>query len=102
MRTGSHQQPLRLTLATASVVAATAVLFGQQLNSEIERGRELSAGLPAERDIQLPLRDEPKKDKEADAERVSAEAREKMERKGELQGESETTRFDRERSSSDR
>jgi membrane protein len=30
-----------------------AVLFGQELNAEIERGRELTAGLPAERDLQL-------------------------------------------------
>ncbi len=55
-----------------------AILFGQQLNSEIERGRELSAGVPAEREIQLPLRDEPKKDGEAEAERISREAREEM------------------------
>jgi membrane protein len=51
-----------------------AILFGQQLNSEIERGRELSAGLRAEGGLQLPLRDEPKKDKEADARAVSEEA----------------------------
>lgn len=53
-----------------------AILFGQQLNSEIERGRELAAGIPAERDIQLPLRDEPKKDREEEAVRISREARE--------------------------
>jgi membrane protein len=57
-----------------------AILFGQQLNSEIERGRELSAGIPAEEDIKLPLRDEPKKDKEAEAERISREARVEMDR----------------------
>jgi membrane protein len=59
-----------------------AVLFGQQLNSEIERGRELSAGIRAEREIQLPLRDEPKKNAEADAERISRDARVEMEREG--------------------
>jgi len=53
-----------------------AILFGQQLNSEIERGRELAAGIPAERDIQLPLRDAPKKDREEEAVRISREARE--------------------------
>jgi membrane protein len=37
-----------------------AVLFGQELNAEIERGRELTAGLPAERDLQLEPRDAPK------------------------------------------
>jgi membrane protein len=52
-----------------------AILFGQQLNSEIERARELTAGVPAERDIQLPLRDVPKKDKEAQAEEISRDAR---------------------------
>ncbi len=55
-----------------------AILFGQQLNSEIERGRELAAGMPAERDHQLPLRGEPKKEPEAEAERISREAREQM------------------------
>jgi membrane protein len=37
-----------------------AILFGQELNAEIERGRELTAGLPAERDLQLEPRDAPK------------------------------------------
>ncbi len=37
-----------------------AVLFGQQLNAELERSRELERGEPAERRIQLPPRDEPK------------------------------------------
>lgn len=81
-------------------ISNIAVLFGQQLNSEIERGRELSAGLPAERDIQLPLRDEPKSDKEADAEQVSREAREKMAAQGEIQGDGE--RFDRESTRTER
>jgi membrane protein len=36
-----------------------AVLFGQELNAEIERGRELTAGLPAERELQLPARGKP-------------------------------------------
>jgi membrane protein len=34
-----------------------ALLFGAELDSELERGRELVAGLPAERSIQLPPRD---------------------------------------------
>ena len=37
-----------------------AVLFGQELNAEIERERELTAGLPAERDLQLEPRGAPK------------------------------------------
>ena len=36
-----------------------AVLLGAELNSELERGRELEEGLPADREIQLPPRDEP-------------------------------------------
>jgi membrane protein len=35
-----------------------ALLFGAELDAELERGRELQAGLPAEEDIQLPLRDD--------------------------------------------
>ena len=35
-----------------------ALLFGAELDAELERGRELQAGLPAEDTIQLPLRDE--------------------------------------------
>ena len=55
-------------------ISNIAILFGQELNAEVERGRQLAAGLPAERELQMPLRDEPKKDKEADAEAVSREA----------------------------
>jgi membrane protein len=51
-----------------------AVLFGQELNAEIERGRELTAGLPAERDLQLEHRDAPK-DAEAKAVEISRDAR---------------------------
>lgn len=35
-----------------------ALLFGAELDAEIERGRELQAGMPAEEQIQLPLRDD--------------------------------------------
>jgi membrane protein len=34
-----------------------ALLFGAELDSELERGRELQAGVAAERTIQLPPRD---------------------------------------------
>jgi membrane protein len=34
-----------------------ALLFGAELDAELERGRELQAGLPAERELQLPPRD---------------------------------------------
>lgn len=35
-----------------------ALLFGAELDSELERGRELQAGEPAERQLQLPTRDD--------------------------------------------
>jgi membrane protein len=34
-----------------------ALLFGAELDAELERGRELQAGLPAEKTVQLPPRD---------------------------------------------
>jgi len=37
-----------------------AILFGQELNAEIERERELTAGMPAERELQLAPRGRPK------------------------------------------
>lgn len=33
------------------------LLFGAELDSELERGRELQAGIPAEQELQLPARD---------------------------------------------
>jgi membrane protein len=42
-----------------------AVLLGAEMNAELERSREIEAGVPgAEEDIRLPLRDEPKRKKE--------------------------------------
>jgi membrane protein len=41
-----------------------ALLFGAELDSELERGRELEAGLPAERSLQLPPRDTTKIEKD--------------------------------------
>jgi membrane protein len=40
-------------------VSNLALLLGAELNAELERGRELAAGLPAENEIQLPPRTEP-------------------------------------------
>jgi membrane protein len=34
-----------------------ALLFGGELDAELERGRQLQAGIPAEEEIQLPARD---------------------------------------------
>ncbi len=37
-----------------------ALLLGAEMDSEMERGRELQAGIPAEEELQLPLRDDSK------------------------------------------
>ncbi len=54
-----------------------ALLFGAELDAELERGRELQAGIAAEESIQLPLRDTSKIDKaeaqhESDVQRARA------------------------------
>ena len=41
-------------------ITNNAILFGAEVNAELERERELKAGQPAEEDIQLPHRREPK------------------------------------------
>jgi membrane protein len=40
-------------------ISNIAILLGAELNAELERGRELEAGEPAERELQLPPRDAP-------------------------------------------
>src|SRR3954452_8013915 len=63
-----------ITLLIWMWLTNVAILFGQELNAEIERGRELAAGKPAIEDIQLPLRAEPKKDPEEQAAQISRDA----------------------------
>jgi len=46
-----------------------ALLFGAELDAELERGRELQSGLPAERELQLPPRDDRNIEKAARKER---------------------------------
>ena len=55
-----------------------ALLFGAELDAEVERGRQLQAGLPAERELQLPPRDTRLLDKD------QANEREDIERGAEL------------------
>ncbi|CAM3170940.1 YihY/virulence factor BrkB family protein [Nocardioides dubius] len=50
-----------------------ALLFGAELDAELERGRELQAGIPAERRIQLPLRDDRNTEKVAEKQREDVE-----------------------------
>jgi len=50
-------------------IANLALLFGAEFDAELERGRQLQAGIKAEEDIQLPPRDTRKSDKAAAKER---------------------------------
>lgn len=51
-------------------IANLALLFGAEFDAELERGRQLQAGIKAEEDIQLPPRDTRKSDKAAEKERA--------------------------------
>ncbi|MFG6477313.1 YihY/virulence factor BrkB family protein [Microbacterium sp. P06] len=53
-------------------IANLAILFGAEFDAELERGRQLQAGIAAERDIQLPPRDTKKIEKKAAAEEKDA------------------------------
>ena len=57
-----------------------ALLFGAELDAELERGRQLQAGLPAERDLQLPPRDTRVVDKNEAAEQKDIERAEELRR----------------------
>ena len=50
-----------------------ALLFGAELDAELERGRELQAGMPAEAEIQLPPRDTRKIEKAEEKEQKDLE-----------------------------
>jgi membrane protein len=50
-------------------IANLALLFGAEFDSELERGRELQAGIAAERELQLPARDTRQSDKHSEKER---------------------------------
>lgn len=57
-------------------IANLAILFGAEFDAELERGRQLQAGVAAEEHIQLPPRDTRRSDKAAKAEeKVVAEGR---------------------------
>lgn len=49
------------------------LLFGAEVDAEVERGRELQAGLPAEEELQLPARDTKASDKKAEKHREDVE-----------------------------
>ena len=50
-----------------------ALLLGVEFNAEIERGRQLQAGIAAERAIQLPMRDTRQSEKSREAGRITEE-----------------------------
>ncbi len=50
-----------------------ALLFGAELDAELERGRELQAGIPAEEEVQLPPRDTSKLEKDQEKEEQDVE-----------------------------
>lgn len=54
-------------------IANLALLFGAEFDAELERGRQLQAGIAAEEDIQLPPRDTRKSDKAAQKKREDLE-----------------------------
>ncbi|MDF2508310.1 MAG: Ribonuclease, partial [Microbacterium sp.] len=54
-------------------IANLALLFGAEFDAELERGRQLQAGIAAEEDIQLPPRDTRKSDKAAEKEQKDIE-----------------------------
>jgi membrane protein len=55
-----------------------AILFGAEIDTETERHRELNAGLPAERTLQLPLRDDRAILKRAQSQAATIEAGERV------------------------
>ena len=57
-----------------------ALLFGAELDAELERGRQLQGGIPAERDLQLPPRDTRVIDKNEAAEEKDIERAEELRR----------------------
>jgi membrane protein len=64
-------------------IVNNAILFGAEFDAELERGRQLQAGIAAEEDIQLPPRDTRKSDKAAAKEEKDvAEGRRIRERSG--------------------
>ncbi|GAA1952592.1 YihY/virulence factor BrkB family protein [Microbacterium deminutum] len=65
-------------------IANLALLFGAEFDAELERGRQLQAGIAAEEELQLPPRDTRKSDKTAAKEAKDvAEGRRIRERQGE-------------------
>lgn len=54
-------------------IVNNAILFGAEFDAELERGRQLQAGIAAEEELQLPPRDTRRSDKAAEKERKDVE-----------------------------
>jgi len=63
-----------------------ALLFGAEIDSELERGRELQAGLPAEGELQLPARDTRNIEKKAEKEQEDIERGRDIRERAEQEG----------------
>ncbi|MCU1406598.1 MAG: YihY/virulence factor BrkB family protein [Glaciihabitans sp.] len=68
-------------------IANNALLFGAELDAEIERGRQLQAGIAAEETIQLPPRDTRQSDKKAEQRAKDVRVGRTLRRKNEKSGE---------------
>ncbi len=55
-----------------------ALLFGAEVDAEIERGRELQAGLPAEEELQLPPKDDRNLRKQEEADKKDMESAKRL------------------------
>lgn len=67
-------------------IVNVALLFGAELDAELERGRQLQAGLPAEEHIQLPPRDTKASDKADEGHRKDIEAARNLRRQADPEG----------------
>ncbi|ROQ39977.1 membrane protein [Frondihabitans sp. PhB188] len=82
-------------------ITNNALLFGAEFDAEAERGRELQAGIKAEEDIQLPLRDDRQIEKKALKHEKDVQEAIEVREAAEQQQELETAEKERERAGSE-
>lgn len=76
-------------------IANLALLVGAEFDAELERGRQLQAGIAAEREIRLPPRDTRKSDKAAEKEQQDIEEARRIRQQADSEsGDSESDRSD--------
>jgi membrane protein len=76
-------------------IANLALLFGAEFDAELERGRQLQAGIAAEKDIQLPPRDTRKSEKAAAQEQKDIDMGRQIREEASDEGEDGSDRDDR-------